>query len=500
LEARAETAGRPALARGAGPSKGVVLLLQLVTLPLLGFVAFGIGLASGIQSDRIALFGLAIVTGVLNLMVTAVDRTLPRDRRNLLLSIFSFSYFCFIVLPVFVFYVGDSGYHADQQPNPIPLTPADVTRGMLAGLIGYVMLLAGYALPLGRWVSNAVPRMRREWSIETTLAVALLLLPLGWAVTLAYQFGIVPERAGTGVLGSIAQFATFAIGFIVICYQRYRARFAAFLLFLVIPPTMVFYFFSGSKGLFLRPLVLIAVVHVIITRRLRVWWILGFLAVMAAFYPISQTYRSYMYSNHLSTVQVIANPQQAIKLIASFGDTDVPQHLRTGIETTAARLNGLGILSVVVRDTPSRVPYQYGRTLSYIPMSYIPRLFWPGKPNFDIGYWVTTNYGFGAHIESSTGCTWMGELFFNFGWAGLIVGMALMGAWFRFLQESFLGIEATIPAILTGVITILTLASGLGGDMLGATNAVVFAIAPIILIHMLIRLLTPRPVRLPPPL
>jgi hypothetical protein len=424
---------------------------------------------------------------------------LPRERRNLLLSIFSFSYVSFMVVPVFVFYLGDSGYSREGSPSPIPLVPDDIKWGMLVTFVAFAMLLVGYTLPLGRLLARGMPRMRREWSTETALGVALLMLPLGWAVVMAGQFGLIPARAGSGVLGAIAQGATYGIGLIAICYQRYRSRVALLLLGLTIPPTMFFNFFTGSKGLFLRPLVLIAIIHIIATRRLRVWWILGFLALMSALYPMLKTYREFMYANHLTAVQVIAKPRWALNLIASYADADLGEYLEAGIRTTASRLNGLGILSVVVRDTPGRVPFQNGRTLAFIPLSYVPRALWPGKPEFTTGYWVTSNYGFGPHISSSTGCTWMGELYFNFGWSGVIVGMALLGVWFRLLQESYLGVDATIPAMLAGVITILTLATGVGGDMLGATNTVIFNIAPLVLVHMLLRVVVPPPAR-PPPL
>jgi hypothetical protein len=479
----------------------VAVLLRLLALPVLGFVGFGVALALGLPANRIGLLGVAIAMGTLVLSVVAVDRSRPRQRRNLLLSIFSFSYFVFFVLPIFVFYLGPSGYTPEASPNPIPLTPEVVTRGALAALVGYAMLLAGYALPAGAMMANVVPRMRREWSAETALAVALLMLPMGWAVVLVGEFGLIPERAGSGVLGVIAQAASFGIGLIALCYLRYRSRAALVVLVLVSPPTMAFNFFTSSKILFLVPLVMIAVAHVIVTRRLRAWWIAGFLVIMSLFYPVAEIYREYLFGNRLTAVQVIASPERAFGLLARFTSISEPlEYLQTGLDMTARRLDGVGILSVIVRDAGTRVPFQGGWSIGYVPLAYIPRLLWPGKPKFTIGQWVTDNFGYGPHIRSSTGATWMGELYYNFGWPGIVVGMAFLGVWFRFLQESFLGIDATIPAMLAGIVTILALATGVGGDLLGATNRITFPVAPIVLAHLVVRAITPPPARPPPPM
>jgi hypothetical protein len=176
------------------------------------------------------------------------------------------------------------------------------------------------------------------------------------------------------------------------------------------------------------------------------------------------------------------------------------EYLQTGLESTAQRLNGLSMLSVVMRDTPSRVPFQHGWSIAYIPLAFVPRLFWPGKPKLFTGQWITDNYGFGPEIISATGATWLGELYFNFGWTAIVVGMALIGLWFRFLQDCFLRIDSTISAMLAGVVTIMSVAPSLGGDLLSPTSGVVFNIAPIVLMHLLISRFTPPPARLPPPL
>ena len=106
-------------------------------------------------------------------MVIAVDRARPRERRNLLLTIFSFSYCVFFVVPVFVFYIGEIGYIQDvgPTPSPIPLMPEDIARGTLGALLGYVMLLTGTSCRSGRSPRRSCracgasgrPRSRSAW-------------------------------------------------------------------------------------------------------------------------------------------------------------------------------------------------------------------------------------------------------------------------------------------------------------------------------------------------
>lgn len=346
---------------------GTGVMLRLIAVPLLGFFAFGLGLALGVPSDRVNLYGLTMVLATLILSVIALDRTKPRERRHLLLTIFSFSYFCFFVVPVFSFYLGEEGYTMDRSPSPVPLTPPDVTLGMVAALLGFVTLLAGYALPIGAFIGRVAPRMKREWSAETTLAVALIAIPIGWAVIMGREFRLIPYRAGSGVLGALAMGASLGIGLIALCWERYRSKVALLLLVLVSPPTMMFNFFTSSKMLFLMPLVMIAIVHVIVTRRLRTWWIVGFLVVMSFMYPILKEYREYLFASGRSTVQIIANPQAALNLVEGVATSfthDPAAYMQLGLKATAARLQGLDILSVIVRDTGTRVDYQGGWSIA----------------------------------------------------------------------------------------------------------------------------------------
>jgi hypothetical protein len=183
-----------------------------------------------------------------------------------------------------------------------------------------------------------------------------------------------------------------------------------------------------------------------------------------------------------------------ISQISAFVSTfDVGEYLTHGTEAAGKRLSALGVLSVIVRDTPSRVPYQGGWTIGYSFLGFIPRVLWPGKPRTTQGQWVTDNYGGGPRIRSNTGASWPGEFFFNFGYPGVIFGMFILGIWFRLLQEHFFSADATIPALLLSAAIVYTTARSVGGGLTAPIAGAVFNLIPILVTHILIQLLSPPP-------
>ena len=77
--------------------------------------------------------------------------------------------------------------------------------------------------------------------------------------------------------------------------------------------------------------------------------------------------------------------------------------------------------------------YQYGETMRYAWYAFIPRVLWPDKPTVTRGAWFAAYTGFARsedEARASFGITAIGELFWNFGPAGVLVGMLIVGAMF----------------------------------------------------------------------
>lgn len=74
--------------------------------------------------------------------------------------------------------------------------------------------------------------------------------------------------------------------------------------------------------------------------------------------------------------------------------------------------------------------FQWGQTMQYADYAFVPRFLWPDKPNVTRGAWFTMYLGASnreSESTSSTGITAVGELYWNFGIPGVVVGMLGIG-------------------------------------------------------------------------
>jgi hypothetical protein len=470
-------------------SRPQVAAVGLAALPIVGMLIFAFGMLLGTRPAHVPMLALALATGMLSLVPLLLDQARPPERRHVFLTLLSISWGVGFALPIFTQYFALGGYDPSLGPTTLlGMHPADVVNGQVLVLVGFVSMLVGYAAPLGAVLARGLPQPRRDWSLTGALAVALVMIPLGWALFLMGQFGLVPRWAGSGVLGVLAATATFGIALLMAIYLRYRSRIAFLILWLAVPPTMGFNFFTGSKGLFFAPLAMVALTYVVVNRRFRIRWGVTAVVVFSLFYPISQFYREVVLEGFTRrSVEVLADPEDALRRVSTYASTfEFRELFLQGLAMTSTRFSGLDLATIIMRDTPDRVPFQGGWTIGYVFMAYIPRVLWPGKPMLSIGQWVTDHYGGGPSIRSQTGPTWVGELFFNFGWSGVVLGMFLLGMYFRVLNGSVYQARAPLPVVWTAVAAAYYVVPAVNSSLTPPINVVPFYGGMIFAIHLIV--------------
>jgi hypothetical protein len=481
-----------ALARRPRP---IYLMLALTVLPLIVLFGVAVGMALGVRGPDVQVLALALLMLAVALVPLILDFGRQPEQRHLLLFFLMLGWIVYFVLPVFTHYFFEEFFVDAEEHGGLDLRaihPADLAKGQSVVLVGLLAMLIGYAIPLGRLVPGGIPRPRRDWSLQAGLVVALTTIPLGWVITLGANFGFTSSRLGSGFVGWLANATYFGIALLMLLYLRHRAVGALALMALLIPPTMAFNYFSGSRGLFLTPIAVVVIALIVVQRRIRLRWLLAALVALSLSYPIVEFQRQViLQGNTRTSAWAMRRPVEVVTKTTRFvGSQGFVSMFGKGVTALVVRFDGLGIASVIVRDCPSRVPYQGGWTIAQIPISFIPRLLWRNKPAMTSGQWVTDNFAGGPGIISSTGATWVGELWFSFGWLGVGIGMIVIGLFIRVLHEMLFKAGAVLPAQLMAVIVLHAVPPTLGGALISPINGTIFGAMPLVITHMCVRLLS----------
>lgn len=100
-------------------------------------------------------------------------------------------------------------------------------------------------------------------------------------------------------------------------------------------------------------------------------------------------------------------------------------------QTIVARLTSFNQLSQI-GALIDRNGFYGGRTFEYLRYALTPRAIWPEKPKIALGAWYAMEIGqavptANGWYNNSVNMTQAGELYLNFGWLGVIVGLPLFG-------------------------------------------------------------------------
>lgn len=120
------------------------------------------------------------------------------------------------------------------------------------------------------------------------------------------------------------------------------------------------------------------------------------------------------------------------------------------------RFYGLDSVALAVAYTPRTIPFQLGRkTLVELAAGPIPRVLWPGKPEIGLGSWFDEHYWQSGNADIPIvpqSVTHLGELWIDFGLFGVVVGMALLGAFYRFVWEALRPRSSPTGALVYAVV------------------------------------------------
>jgi hypothetical protein len=472
------------------PTNVRAVFFALIAAFFFSALIVAVGLVAGVRGDDIACLLLAAVAVMIALIPLCLDVGRPPQRRHIFLSMLAISYIVNFVVPVFTYYIPAEGPMDPAAMVHTNLLPPDVARGQALAILGLLAFYAGYALPVRPLLRPILPDTLYEWSHGTALFATSAWILVGWLVFIGRAVGVVPAALGSGWISGFAISTLYGSAMLTAIYLKYRSRAAMAALVTLVPLTTMVMFTTGSKTRILMPTAMIVVTWIVVQRRIRLRWVVAGLVAIALIYPVAQFWRhEVLQRNSITMVDVARNPGPPLRTVGRFLTSTSPgEYLSIGAQAAGVRLDGLGVVSVVLRDTPRVSPFQNGRTIMLVPIGFIPRLLWPDKPRIPIGNWISKTYTpYGYLSDTNLAVTWIGEFYLNFGLAGVTIGMMVLGLLLRCTHVWLLRPGLSIPLLVASVIILKELLLGVQGSLYVIINSPIISLIPLVLLHMVVR-------------
>lgn len=373
---------------------------------------------------------LALMTCAIGILPTLAyvlsrERTIP-----FFPAVGLFQVFCFGLSPFLLHLAWPDAPPISYWGGKLFLT-AESIETMVLVLAGTAALVAGFFLVRChglRWLP--VPRIHERAGPNASL---LLLAGLTLA-HLAYKF--IPGLSQVPSIGQFldpAGYVAFSVFLVLVLRRKTSGLSSVFaVVALALLAAVRVETFNFTQLMILSLCVVAALVYV---RAHRTASILGLLLVLSLpVYEFTATVR-YLdggFANKAGAFfSIIDNYRKGVRRdgIEKTGGT-------SATETATRRISHTWLLAHVVEKSPAVVPFWGGETYKPLFTAMIPRALWPGKPLEITGGIFGKRYGLiPPESRTSLNLPWHVELYANFGNVGVLIGMALIGAFLAVLDK-----------------------------------------------------------------
>lgn len=342
-----------------------------------------------------------------------------------------------------------------------------MSGGEIAILVGAMIFISGYMLVSEMFTGRATKEVFvRDWSENSRVVLGLTFWAIGYFITLRWQLGVADvfsndNKLSNSFTGVIIHFRILQpLGVIILIYHYLvvKSRFTLVVIAIVMASDFVLGFIGDSKELAVRDLLFYLVSVVLLRERIPFYQTIVFVFIAAITFSVFGAYRLAVHAKHESRVEAINNIDKHIGSI-SREDGSISDRLSYGMEYFSDRINLKTSVEMIIARTDKDIAFQNGRTIEPLLYIFIPRFIWPDKPNSSMaGQVFNQEFKISASKRTFISTSQVGELYWNFGWSGIVVGMALIGGVMGAIALLMrLDINATLPRFLFILMTVYLL-------------------------------------------
>jgi hypothetical protein len=334
-------------------------------------------------------------------------------------------------------------------------------------LVGGIMLVLGYRTAVFMMDARRSTRSPRDWSKRELLMVGLIFWVLGTIATYRWYVYIILDttneafRKGlSGISSATATAYLLAtmcqpLGMLLLVYLStvFRKSYLMVLIVCIVTMQIFIGFVSDSKGLAMIGIIIVMMTGTLVSGRLPKAWLAIGVIFVTLIYPYFTAYRAAIHGAGIARTTVVENFGEILK--KTMAAKDRVNSGRERAQTFLERSNVKGSVEAVVAKAGNGVAFQGGYTLSPILETFIPKVFWSDKQHIPTGQFFNKQFHLVEGDEVYISPSHLGELYWNFGWSGVVLGMGLIGLICGWVGAGFnLAEYRTVTRVLVTVLTI----------------------------------------------
>lgn len=333
---------------------------------------------------------------------------------------------------------------------PLPLNEAIASQGLLSAaefavLLGALLVTFGYRVALVLGTHSTRQAVSVDWHGFTAVCIGLLLWTAGlaatwfWSTKVVDYFGMSATLGPYEAIGVLIARMVQPLGLALLAYRWIVSRGRSLLLLIVLILVVEFAlgFILDSKELSIRGLMMVLLAKYLISGRVRAKWLAAAALAMVVSVPVFQAYRAEVLQARTQTREHAAQDLGENIQTALDSRQLTDGGFITGSRSFLARISLKPTMELIIARVGRDVPFQDGATLMMVAQGFIPRLLWPDKPDSAVGQLFNREFGVSENPDTFISATHLGELYWNLGWPGLVVGMLAIGFLLGFVNSRF---------------------------------------------------------------
>lgn len=351
------------------------------------------------------------------------------------------------------------------EPLPKRISGGFFTDGENAILVGAMCFIAAYLAVVKLLPSRSRGVLNRDWSATAIALVGIVAWVLGFYVTASWQFGFGDRYSEATINTAIGGFVSLLrilqpLGSLLLIYLFLTTRNKLVLIILL--GTMAADFGLGfvgdSKEIAIRGPLLYLFSLALLRERIPIVTTIAFVVIVGIAFNLFAAYREDLHSRHQSRQDAFNEIGSKLQTLSKH-EIPLAKRLSEGVDYFASRITLKQNMEIILSGVGKNVAYQNGETITPLLYAFIPRFIAPNKPDTSaVGRTFNREFKISADPDTYISVGHVGELYWNYGWTGLITGMMLIGAFMAMLGSLLrLDKNPTLPKFLVLLITIYLL-------------------------------------------